>query len=157
VEDTDLTLEDIELAFNKEISGIVNGLTKISGIIDTQTSMQIENYKKLIVTLTDDVRVILIKIADRLHNMRTMDSMRADKQAKIASETLFLYAPLANRIGLHAIKTELEDLSLKYLEPKDGLFFRGSSIGKPTSFPYQVHAASIANCLFSRNYFYFYY
>jgi GTP pyrophosphokinase len=118
VEDTDLTLEDIELAFNKEISGIVNGLTKISGVIDTQTSMQIENYKKLIVTLTDDVRVILIKIADRLHNMRTMDSMRADKQAKIASETLFLYAPLANRIGLHAIKTELEDLSLKYLEPK---------------------------------------
>jgi GTP pyrophosphokinase len=118
VEDTEITIEDIERTFNKEVSGIVGGLTKISGIIDTQSSMQIENYKKLIITLADDVRVILIKIADRLHNMRTMESMRPDKQAKIASETLFLYAPLANRIGLHAIKTELEDLSLKYLEPK---------------------------------------
>lgn len=119
VEDTEITIEDIERTFNKEVSGIVGGLTKISGIIDTQSSMQIENYKKLIITLADDVRVILIKIADRLHNMRTMESMRPDKQAKIASETLFLYAPLANRIGLHAIKTELEDLSLKYLEPKE--------------------------------------
>jgi GTP pyrophosphokinase len=118
VEDTEITIEDIERTFNKEVSGIVGGLTKISGIIDTQSSMQIENYKKLIITLADDVRVILIKIADRLHNMRTMESMKPDKQAKIASETLFLYAPLANRIGLHAIKTELEDLSLKYLEPK---------------------------------------
>ena len=118
VEDTEITIEDIERTFNKEVSGIVGGLTKISGIIDTQSSMQIENYKKLIITLADDVRVILIKIADRLHNMRTMESMKPDKQAKIASETLFLYAPLANRIGLHTIKTELEDLSLKYLEPK---------------------------------------
>lgn len=118
VEDTELTIEDIELSFNNEIGHIVEGLTKISGLIDTNSSAQIENYKKLIITLAEDVRVILIKIADRLHNMRTMDSMRPDKQAKIASETLFLYAPLANRIGLHAIKTELEDLSLKYLEPK---------------------------------------
>jgi len=118
VEDTDLTVEDIRLAFGNEVAKIVDGLTKISTIIDTQSSIQIENYKKLIVTLADDVRVILIKISDRLHNMRTMDSMVSEKQKKIASETLFLYAPLANRIGLHAIKTELEDLSLKYLEPK---------------------------------------
>jgi GTP pyrophosphokinase len=118
VEDTEITVEDLELTFNKEIANIVDGLTKISGIIDTNSSIQAENYRKLIVTLSEDVRVILIKIADRLHNMRTMDSMAPDKQAKIASETLFLYAPLANRIGLHAIKTELEDLSLKYIEPK---------------------------------------
>lgn len=119
VEDTDLTIDDITISFGLEIAKIVEGLTKISNIIDTQSSIQIENYKKLIVTLADDVRVILIKIADRLHNMRTMDAMAADKQKKIASETLFLYAPLANRIGLHTIKTELEDLSLKYLEPKE--------------------------------------
>lgn len=119
VEDTDLTIEDISLAFDNEVSKIVEGLTKISGIIDTQTSSQLENYKKLIITLADDIRVILIKIADRLHNMRTMDAMSPDKQKKIAAETLFLYAPIANRVGLHAIKTELEDLSLKYLEPKE--------------------------------------
>lgn len=119
VEDTDLTIEDIQMAFGNEVAKIVEGLTKISGIIDTQSSAQIENYKKLIITLADDVRVILIKIADRLHNMRTMDSMVPDKQRKIASETLFLYAPIANRVGLHAIKTELEDLSLKYLEPRE--------------------------------------
>lgn len=119
VEDTDLTLDEIQLSFGNEVAKIVEGLTKISTIIDTQSSLQIENYKKLIITLADDVRVILIKIADRLHNMRTMDAMAPDKQKKIASETLFLYAPLANRIGLHAIKTELEDLSLKYLEPKE--------------------------------------
>lgn len=119
VEDTDLTLEEIQQSLGTEVAKIVEGLTKISTIIDTQSSVQIENYKKLIITLADDVRVILIKIADRLHNMRTMDAMAPDKQKKIASETLFLYAPLANRIGLHAIKTELEDLSLKYLEPKE--------------------------------------
>lgn len=119
VEDTDLTLEEIQISLGTEVSKIVEGLTKISSIIDTSSSMQIENYKKLIVTLADDVRVILIKIADRLHNMRTMDAMAQHKQKKIASETLFLYAPLANRIGLHSIKSELEDLSLKYLEPKE--------------------------------------
>jgi guanosine-3',5'-bis(diphosphate) 3'-pyrophosphohydrolase len=119
VEDTDLTLDEIQLSLGNEVAKIVEGLTKISHMIDTTSSMQIENYKKLIITLAEDVRVILIKIADRLHNMRTMDAMAPDKQKKIASETLFLYAPLANRIGLHAIKTELEDLSLKYLEPKD--------------------------------------
>lgn len=119
VEDTDITIEDIRLGFDNEVAKIVDGLTKISGLINTESSVQIENYKKLIITLADDVRVILIKIADRLHNMRTMDAMAKDKQRKIASETLFLYAPIANRVGLHAIKTELEDLSLKYLEPKE--------------------------------------
>jgi GTP pyrophosphokinase len=119
VEDTDLTIEEIQISLGTEVAKIVEGLTKISNIIDTSSSMQIENYKKLIVTLAEDVRVILIKIADRLHNMRTMDAMSPDKQKKIASETLFLYGPLANRIGLHAIKSELEDLSLKYLEPKE--------------------------------------
>ncbi len=119
VEDTDLAIEEIQISLGNEVAKIVEGLTKISHMIDTTSSMQIENYKKLIITLAEDVRVILIKIADRLHNMRTMDAMAPDKQKKIASETLFLYAPLANRIGLHAIKTELEDLSLKYLEPKD--------------------------------------
>ena len=119
VEDTDLTIEEIEISLGTEVSKIVGGLTKISSMIDTTSSMQIENYKKLIITLAEDVRVILIKIADRLHNMRTMDAMASHKQKKIASETLFLYAPLANRIGLHAIKTELEDLSLKYLEPRE--------------------------------------
>ncbi|MFN5849047.1 MAG: RelA/SpoT family protein [Chitinophagales bacterium] len=119
VEDTDLAIEEIQISLGNEVAKIVEGLTKISHMIDTTSSMQIENYKKLIITLAEDVRVILIKIADRLHNMRTMDAMAPDKQKKIASETLFLYAPLANRIGLHAIKTELEDLSLKYLEPKE--------------------------------------
>lgn len=119
VEDTDLAIEEIQISLGNEVAKIVEGLTKISHMIDTTSSMQIENYKKFIITLAEDVRVILIKIADRLHNMRTMDAMAPDKQKKIASETLFLYAPLANRIGLHAIKTELEDLSLKYLEPKD--------------------------------------
>jgi GTP pyrophosphokinase len=119
VEDTDLTLEEIEISLGTEVAKIVEGLTKISNMIDATSSMQIENYKKLIITLAEDVRVILIKIADRLHNMRTMDAMAPHKQKKIASETLFLYSPLANRIGLHAIKTELEDLSLKYLEPKE--------------------------------------
>lgn len=119
VEDTDLTLEEIQISLGNEVAKIIEGLTKISHMIDTSSSLQVENYKKLIITLAEDVRVILIKIADRLHNMRTMDAMAPDKQKKIASETLFLYAPLANRIGLHAIKTELEDLSLKYLEPKE--------------------------------------
>jgi guanosine-3',5'-bis(diphosphate) 3'-pyrophosphohydrolase len=116
VEDTELTVEDIEIAFDKETGRIVQGLTKIAEIFDKQGSLQAENFRKLILTLVDDLRVILIKIADRLHNMRTLDSMSSDKQMKIASETLFLYAPLAHRIGIYNIKSELEDLSLKYTD-----------------------------------------
>jgi GTP pyrophosphokinase len=117
VEDTDITLEDVEREFGIEIAKIVDGLTKISSVIDTNTSQQAENFKKILLTLTDDPRVILIKLADRLHNMRTLDSMRREKQLKIASETVWVYAPLAHRMGLYNIKTELEDLSMKYLEP----------------------------------------
>ncbi len=117
VEDTDVTLEDVEREFGTEISRIVDGLTKISNVIDTNTSQQAENFKKILLTLTDDPRVILIKLADRLHNMRTMDSMKREKQLKISSETVWVYAPLAHRMGLYSIKTELEDLSMKYMEP----------------------------------------
>ncbi|MFT7611411.1 MAG: guanosine-3',5'-bis(diphosphate) 3'-pyrophosphohydrolase [Parvicellaceae bacterium] len=117
VEDTDITLDDVENMFGEQCRKIINGLTKISGVFDLHTSQQAENFKKMILTLPEDIRVILIKLADRLHNMRTLDSMRKDKQLKIASETHFLYAPLAHRLGLYAIKTELEDLSLKYTEP----------------------------------------
>ena len=100
VEDTDVTLEDIELIFGRREKRIIDGLTKISGAFDLSTSDQAENFRKMILTLPDDVRVIFIKLADRLHNMRTLGSMRPDKQRKIASETLFLYAPLAHRLGL---------------------------------------------------------
>lgn len=117
VEDTDLNLEDIEREFGHEIARIVDGLTKIATVIDTNTSQQAENFKKILLTLTDDPRVILIKLADRLHNMRTMDSMKQEKQLKISSETVWVYAPLAHRMGLYNIKTELEDLSMKYMEP----------------------------------------
>jgi len=117
VEDTDITLEDIEREFGHEIARIVDGLTKISNVIDANSSQQAENFKKILLTLTDDPRVILIKLADRLHNMRTLDSMKQEKQLKIASETVWVYAPLAHRMGLYNIKTELEDLSMKYLEP----------------------------------------
>ncbi|MFN8278551.1 MAG: bifunctional (p)ppGpp synthetase/guanosine-3',5'-bis(diphosphate) 3'-pyrophosphohydrolase [Chitinophagales bacterium] len=120
VEDTDVTLEDIEGHFNKEVAKIVDGLTKISGVFDMNSanaSIQAENFRKLLLTLNDDIRVILVKLADRLHNMRTLDSLKREKQLKIASETIFLYAPLAHRMGLYNIKTELEDLSLKYTEP----------------------------------------
>ncbi|MEO6719767.1 MAG: bifunctional (p)ppGpp synthetase/guanosine-3',5'-bis(diphosphate) 3'-pyrophosphohydrolase [Ferruginibacter sp.] len=117
VEDTDITLEDIQREFGVEISKIVDGLTKISSVIDTNTSQQAENFKKILLTLTDDPRVILIKLADRLHNMRTLDSMKTEKQLKVSSETVYVYAPLAHRMGLYAIKTEMEDLSMKYLEP----------------------------------------
>ncbi|TDH19822.1 bifunctional (p)ppGpp synthetase/guanosine-3',5'-bis(diphosphate) 3'-pyrophosphohydrolase [Segetibacter sp. 3557_3] len=117
VEDTDITLEDVERDFGSEIARIVDGLTKISNVIDTNTSQQAENFKKILLTLTDDPRVILIKLADRLHNMRTMDSMKREKQLKISSETVWVYAPLAHRMGLYSIKTELEDLSMKYMEP----------------------------------------
>jgi GTP diphosphokinase / guanosine-3',5'-bis(diphosphate) 3'-diphosphatase len=117
VEDTDVTLEDIKREFGPEIVKIVDGLTKISTVLDANTTQQAENFKKILLTLTDDPRVILIKLADRLHNMRTMDSMKREKQLKISSETVYVYAPLAHRMGLYAIKTEMEDLSMKYLEP----------------------------------------
>jgi guanosine-3',5'-bis(diphosphate) 3'-pyrophosphohydrolase len=116
VEDTDITLEDIEVLFGEKEKKIIDGLTKISGVFDNTSSLQAENFRKMLLTLSDDVRVILIKLADRLHNMRTLESMRHDKQLKIASETIYLYAPLAHRLGLYAIKSELEDLSLKYKE-----------------------------------------
>src|SRR5216110_2691803 len=116
VEDTDVTLDDIEKTFGQEIARIVDGLTKISNVIDVSASQQAENFKKILLTLTDDPRVILIKLADRLHNMRTMDSMKREKQLKISSETVYIYAPLAHRMGLYNIKTELEDLAMKYLE-----------------------------------------
>lgn len=117
VEDTEVTLEDVERAFGAEISHIVDGLTKISTVIDSSTSTaQAENFKKILLTLADDPRVILIKLADRLHNMRTLDSMNREKQLKIASETVFIYAPLAHRLGLYNIKSELEDLAMKYTE-----------------------------------------
>ena len=119
VEDTEYTVEDIEHLFGETIARIVNGLTKISRLNKEQNaSIQAENFRKMLLTLNDDVRVILIKIADRLHNMQTMDAMPADKQVKIASETLYIYAPLAHRLGLYNIKTELEDLGLKYTEPE---------------------------------------
>ncbi|SHJ09080.1 RelA/SpoT family protein [Algibacter luteus] len=121
VEDNpDYSIEDIKKQFGKTIATIVDGLTKISSLSkekDMDVSLQAENFRKMLLTLNDDVRVIIIKIADRLHNMQTMDSMRPDKQEKIASETLYIYAPLAHRIGLYNIKTELEDLGLKYTEP----------------------------------------
>lgn len=117
VEDTELTLDDIEREFGKKAAKIIDGLTKISGVFDYNSSLQAENFRKMLLTLADDVRVILIKLADRLHNMRTMDFMPRHKQLKIASETIYLYAPLAHRLGLYAIKSELEDLSMKYLEP----------------------------------------
>ena len=119
VEDTDYTIEDIEKLFGKKIAKIIDGLTKISVLNKQDVSIQSENYKKLLLTLSEDVRVILIKIADRLHNMRTLESMREDKQLKIASETIFIYAPLAHRMGLYNIKSELEDLSLRYTKPED--------------------------------------
>lgn len=113
------TLEDIERLFGKTVSRIVDGLTKISSMSkEANVSAQAENFRKMLLTLNDDVRVIIIKIADRLHNMQTMDSMQSDKQEKIASETLYIYAPLAHRIGLYNIKTQLEDLGLKYTEPE---------------------------------------
>ena len=117
VEDTDVSLEDIQREFGNEIAKIVDGLTKISTVMDTNTTQQAENFKKILLTLTDDPRVILIKLSDRLHNMRTMDSMKREKQLKISSETVYVYAPLAHRMGLYNIKTEMEDLSMKYMEP----------------------------------------
>ncbi len=118
VEDTEYTLIDLEQIFGETVARIVDGLTKISNLKkDRDVSLQAENFRKMLLTINDDPRVIIIKIADRLHNMQTMDAMRPDKQAKISSETLYIYAPLAHRMGLYNIKTELEDLSLKYTEP----------------------------------------
>jgi len=120
VEDTDYTVEDIKNIFGPKIAQIVDGLTKISGgIFGDRASAQAENFKKLLLTMSDDIRVILIKIADRLHNMRTLGSMLPNKQYKIAGETLYIYAPLANRLGLNKIKTELEDLSFRYEHPEE--------------------------------------
>ena len=120
VEDTEYTVEDIENIFGAKIAQIVDGLTKISGgIFGEQASAQAENFKKLLLTMSDDIRVILIKIADRLHNMRTLDSQPANKQYKIAGETLYIYAPLAHRLGLYKIKSELENLSFKFEHPEE--------------------------------------
>ena len=118
VEDTDYTVEDIEKLFGKKIATIISGLTKISDVFDQKVSLQAENFRKMLLTLSDDVRVILIKLADRLHNMRTLDAMSKQQKLKIASETLYLYAPLAHRLGLYPIKTELEDLGLKFTKPE---------------------------------------
>lgn len=118
VEDTDYSLNDIEKLFGKKVAKIIDGLTKIQDVFDKNVSMQAENFRKMLLTLSDDVRVILIKLADRLHNMRTLDSMPVHKKLKIASETLYLYAPLAHRLGLYSIKTELEDLGLKFTKPE---------------------------------------
>ncbi|HEY0654637.1 MAG TPA: bifunctional (p)ppGpp synthetase/guanosine-3',5'-bis(diphosphate) 3'-pyrophosphohydrolase [Chryseosolibacter sp.] len=116
VEDTDIELPDIERLFGKKIARIIDGLTKIRGVFEYGTSQQAENFRKMLFTLSEDVRVILIKLADRLHNMRTLDSMPRNKQLKVASETIYLYAPLAHRLGLNAIKTELEDLYLRFTD-----------------------------------------
>ena len=118
VEDTDLTLDDVRDLFGPTVATIIDGLTKISGMQFGTDSIQAENFRKVLMTLAQDVRVILVKLADRLHNMRTLESMARDKQLKIASETLFLYAPLAHRLGLYNIKSELEDLALKFKEPQ---------------------------------------
>ncbi|MCB0476824.1 MAG: bifunctional (p)ppGpp synthetase/guanosine-3',5'-bis(diphosphate) 3'-pyrophosphohydrolase [Crocinitomicaceae bacterium] len=118
VEDTHLTLDDIEEMFGSKIRMIIDGLTKIPEVFDENVSLQAENFRKMILTISDDLRVILIKIADRLHNMRTLESMRKDKQLKIASETQYIYAPLSHRLGLNSIKTELENLSFKYKLPE---------------------------------------
>jgi len=118
VEDTNVTLDEINDFFGEKICKIIDGLTKISDVFDKDVSVQAENFRKMLITISDDIRVILIKLADRLHNMRTLSSMPHDKQVKVASETMYLYAPLAHRLGLYNIKTELEDLSLKYTKPE---------------------------------------
>ena len=120
VEDTDTTLEDIEHRFRKDVANIIDGLTKISTVfetVDKDQSIQAENFKKMLLTLGDDLKVILIKLCDRLHNMRTLGSVSENTKLKIASETLFIYAPLAHRLGLNAVKTEMEDLALKFTDP----------------------------------------
>jgi GTP pyrophosphokinase len=118
VEDTYITLDDIEELFGETVRTVIDGLTKIPEVFDENVSIQAENFRKMILTISDDLRVVLIKLADRMHNMRTLDSMRSDKQLKIASETNFLYAPLAHRLGLYSIKSEFEDLCLMYMNPE---------------------------------------
>ena len=118
VEDTEVELSEIEKIFGHKVAQIIDGLTKISGVFDNKSNLQAENFKKLLLTLSDDIRVILIKLADRLHNMRTLEALEPHKQYKVSGETLYLYAPLAHRLGLNAIKTELEDLAFKYQHPK---------------------------------------
>ncbi len=120
VEDTELTLEDMQQEFGSTVAKIIDGLTKIAIVVDgnSETSMQAENFRKILMALAEDPRVILIKLADRLHNMRTLGSMARDKQLKICSETTYIYAPLAHRLGLYEIKSELEDLALKYTQPE---------------------------------------
>ncbi|MGQ9620106.1 MAG: HD domain-containing protein, partial [Bacteroidales bacterium] len=119
VEDTEYTLEDVRRDFGDKIASLIDGLTKISDTYNPdETSLQAENFRKMLLTISDDLRVILIKIADRLHNMRTLDSLPENKKMKVAGETVYLYAPLAARLGLYAIKTELEDLSFKFRHPK---------------------------------------
>ena len=118
VEDTHITLQDVEDLFGEKARRIIDGLTKIPEVFDENASIQAENFRKMILTISDDLRVVLIKLADRLHNMRTLQSMRPEQQLKIASETKFLYAPLAHRLGLYSIKTELEDLAMMYTEPE---------------------------------------
>jgi GTP pyrophosphokinase len=117
VEDADYTIHDIETMFGTEVSTIIDGLTKIEDVSDTYASLQFENFKKILLYKSKDPRVILIKLADRLHNMRTLAFMPLEKQQKIASETLYLYAPLAHRLGFYNIKSELEDLAMKYQDP----------------------------------------
>ena len=120
VEDTDYTREDIANLFGEKVANIVEGVTKVSGgIFGDRASMQAETFKKILLTMSDDIRVILVKIADRLHNMRTLDSMPPSRQYKIVGETLYIFAPLADRLGLNRIKTELENLSFKYEHPDD--------------------------------------
>ncbi len=119
VEDTDYSRDDIEQFFGEKVANMVEGLTKMSGVFDHRSSMQAENFRKILLSMSDDVRVILIKLADRLHNMRTLESMPANKQLKIAGETMFLYAPLAHRLGLYQMKTELEDISFRYRHSED--------------------------------------
>jgi GTP diphosphokinase / guanosine-3',5'-bis(diphosphate) 3'-diphosphatase len=121
VEDTELEIEDIERHFGPKVAKIIDGLTKISGVFDYGSSEQAENFRKMLLTLSEDVRVILVKLADRLHNMRTLESMPRAKQLRVAGETIYLYAPLAHRLGLYSIKSELEDLYLKYSEPQSFL------------------------------------
>lgn len=118
VEDTETSLEDIEAIFGQKVASIIDGLTKISGVVGKTNSLQAENFRKILLTLAEDVRVILVKLADRLHNMRTLEAVPRTSQLKVASETLVLFAPLAHRLGLYTIKSELEDLALKYTEPK---------------------------------------
>ncbi len=118
VEDTEMTLQELEQIFNPTVAQIVDGLTKLDSVIDQQESLQVENFRKLLISMVEDVRIILIKLADRLHNMRTLEALPDHKRYRISAETLYIYAPIANRLGLYAIKTELEDLSLKNEQPK---------------------------------------